>query len=293
MAMSTVNGADAISFAVGGLTIAVASDDRRLAQALARRYEPWLVEGPSLCRVQVRCGQGPRLPGRPSPAAYFDPDRACHLQAPGYHGVIAADGRSGALELAVADEADADYFLRAALALLAFEAGGLLVHGAGFLRRGQAVLLTGRSGIGKSTSVRVSAGLPDTVALGDDLILLMPTADGWQAFGTPFWNPEAPAALRLGQTCSGPLAGIFRLAQDRRDWVQPLSRAQLVAGLMSDLPIVPLDAARAPQVFARLARLAQTVATGELHFRPTPDFWSVLDEFIPSPVPLQPHQAPQ
>ncbi|MCS6842790.1 MAG: hypothetical protein NZ528_00470 [Caldilineales bacterium] len=293
MAVNPVNGAWDFSFAVGGLTIALASDDRPLLEALARRYEPWLVEGPSLCRVQVRCGQGQRMPNRPSPAASFDQGRACHLRAPGYHGVIAADGCSGTLELAVADEADADYFLRAVLAVLAFEAGGLLVHAAGFLRRGRAVLLTGRSGIGKSTSVRVSAGLPDTVALGDDLILLMPTADGWWAHGTPFWNPEAPAALRIGQTASGPLAGLFRLAQDRRDWVQPLSAGQLVAGLMSDLPIVPLDTVRASQAFALLARLARTVATGQLHFRPTPDFWSVLDEFILSSVPVQPHQAPQ
>lgn len=279
-AAATTNGAGSVSFAVGGLKIAVTVDNPALLRALTKRYTAWLCDGPPDCRVEVRCGEGPKVPRRPSPTASFADDHTCHLAAPGYHGAIAADGRSGTLALAIADEADADYFLRAALAILAFEAGGLLVHAAGFLRRDRAVLLTGRSGIGKSTSVRVSVGLPDTVPLGDDLILLMPAAAGWQAFGTPFWNPEAPAALRLGQTCSGPLAGIFRLAQDRRDWVQPLSQAQLVAGLMSDLPIVPLDSVRAPTVLARLAQIVRTVATGQLHFQPTPAFWSVLDEHI-------------
>ncbi len=266
--------------AIGGLRLGVACDDLRLCAALRARYEPWLSAGPADCAVAVRCGSGRRMPGRPSPEASFDADRRCRVAAPGYLGIIAADGCSASLELAAPDVADIDYFLRAVLALLAYKQGGLLVHAAGFVRRGQAVLLSGRSGIGKSTSVRVSVGQPDTVALGDDLILLLPATIGWRACGTPFWNHETPLAWRNGQTQSGPLAAILRLAQDTEVRIQAVSPAQIVAGLLSDLPIVPLDPGRVATALARLQQISRAVATGQLHFRPDASFWSVIDECI-------------
>lgn len=274
-----------LQLAVGGLRIGVTCDDTRLCAALRTRYAPWLSAGPADCAVTVRCGSGQRMPGRPSPEASFDADRRCRVAAPGYLGMIAAYGGSASLELAAPDVADVDYFLRAVLALLAFERGGLLVHAAGFLRHGQAVLLSGRSGIGKSTSVRVSVGLAHTSALGDDLILLLPQAAGWLAYGTPFWNHETPLAWRGGQTQAGRLAGIFRLVQDTQVRVQPVSPAHIVAGLLSDLPIVPLDTGRVAAVLARLQQIGRAVTTGQLHFRPEPSFWSVIDECIPPTVP--------
>lgn len=276
---------------IGGLAIGVTCGDERISQQLEARYMPWVSTSTPACRVTVRCSDGRRLPGRPSPAASFRPDRSCHVSAPGYHGVIAANGMHATLDLDAPDVADVDYFLRAVLAVLAFEREGLLLHTAGFLRRDRAILLSGRSGIGKSTSVRVSADLPATTALGDDLILLLPADSGWVAYGTPFWNPETPLALRTGQTGCGPLAGVFRLVQDQKDFVQPLSTAQFVAGLMSDLPIVPLDAARVPAIIARLARMAQSISMGQLHFRPSAGFWSVVDEFIHQPIVDESYQA--
>ena len=192
---------------VGGLRIGVACDDGRTSDRLRTRYAPWLTDSiaaqelnQSDSTVVVHCDSGERMPGRPSPEASFDRNRRCQVAAPGYLGVIAADGRSASLALAAPDVADVDYFLRAVLAVLAYERGGLLVHAAGFVRHGQAVLLSGRSGIGKSTSVRMSVGLPETAALGDDLILLLPGPVGWRAHGTPFWNYETPLAWRAGQT---------------------------------------------------------------------------------------------
>jgi hypothetical protein len=272
---------------IGGLRIGVTCDDNRVGGQLRTEYAPWLSDGPAGCElsgcdctVAVRCVSGERMPGRPSPEASFDSDHQCQMVAPGYLGSIAADGRSARLELAAPNVADVDYFLRAVLAVLAYERGGLLVHAAGFLRSDQAVLLSGRSGIGKSTAVRVSVGLPETTALGDDLILLLPAAAGWQAHGTPFWNHETPMAWRAGQTRAGRLVGVFRLVQDSQVRIQALSAASIVAGLISDLPIVPLDPGRVTTLLTRLRQISQTVRAGHLHFRPNAGFWSVIDETI-------------
>ena len=67
-----------------------------------------------------------------------------------------------------------DYCVRAALALLAFEAGGLLFHAAGLARRGHGYGFFGYSGSGKTTVARVST---DAIILNDDLVVLLPQAD--------------------------------------------------------------------------------------------------------------------
>jgi hypothetical protein len=275
-----------LHLAIGGLVLAVECDDSRLQEGLATRYLAWQPGGDPAgvarpnCTVAVRGATGTRPPGRSSPKASFAPDGMCLVRAPGYEGAIAADTRSATLHLAVPDSADVDYFLRTVLALVALERGGLLVHGAGFLRHAQGVLLLGPSGAGKSTSVRVSAGLARTTALGDDLILLLPQGQGWLAWGTPFWNTETPAAWRAGQQRSGLLAGLLLLVQDATVFVEPLSPALAVAGLLSTLPIVTLDRRRLPGLITRVQQLVADVPAGRLHFRPDPSLWRVVDDFI-------------
>lgn len=271
---------DLLGFSVGGLTLGVRCDNLAILEQLAMRYRPWQHSGRFHCCVDIVCGSGSRIRGRPTPVATFNQERQCLIQAPGYSGVIEVHVRTARLELASPDLADIDYFLRAVLALLAHEQDGLLVHAAGFLRENRAFLFSGQSGVGKSTTVRVSHDMPQTLVLGDDLILLVPGTQGWQAWGTPFWNPETPEAWRTGQTRSGLLAAVLRLAQDTTAFARVPSDGEAVAGLLSDLPIVPLDALRVPELLQRLQRLIGAVPVGELHFRPDASLWSAVDAFL-------------
>lgn len=271
---------NSIDLAVAGLGMVVHSRHDALIRALCSRYRPWLTPVPAQCRVTVRCGTGERPRSRPSPLASFDAEQNCHVTAPGYHGLIDASVSRAVLDLVAPSADDVDYFLRGVLALLAFRQGGLLIHAAGLLRAGRAFLFSGRSGAGKSTTTRVSLDLPGVAALSDDLVLLMPGPDGWLAQGTPFWNPETPQALRTGQTACGPLAGLFRLVQDKAVFARPLGPAEAVAGLLSDLPIVPVDARRVPALLSRLNNLVAATPVAELHFRPEPSLWSAVDAFL-------------
>lgn len=62
---------------------------------------------------------------------------------------------------------------------------GLVVHASAGVIDGAAWVVPGRSGAGKSTFVRV-AGF-DRV-LSDELVVLRRHAEGWRAWGTPFWS---------------------------------------------------------------------------------------------------------
>ena len=79
-----------------------------------------------------------------------------------------------------------DYYLRVVLAIIVFQAGGLMLHAAGIVRHSGAYLFLGHSGSGKTTVSRLSSG---DLVLNDDLVVLLPLERAWQVHATPFSNP--------------------------------------------------------------------------------------------------------
>ena len=163
-----------------------------------------------------------------------------------------------------------DYFARAALALLAFEAGGLLVHAAGLARRGNGYAFFGYSGSGKTTVARVST---DAQILNDDLVVLLPRADRWLMFATPFSNPTqvSPAGPQ-----SVPLAALYRLVQDQRVHLESIEPAAAIAEVIASSPVVSVDPDRTLALLVRVEQLVSTVPVQRLHFLPEPSFWAVV-----------------
>lgn len=274
---------DALHLCIAGLRLALRCQDERILSSLRRRYAIWLCRTPAQprCQVEVGAATGPVVRREATPIASFAEDGRCLFG----RGVVSADLQEAWLQApfqgaAASNALDVDYFLRAVVALLAYESGGMLVHASGFLRAGQAVVFAGQSGAGKSTTVRLSQGLPSTCTLGDDLILLLPKDGRWWAFATPFWNPETPMSWQSEACQSGPLAALCYLTQDTRAFVEALSPARAAAELMSKLPVVPLDHHRAPALLQRVMSLTSTVPVGELHFRLAPDLWEAIDAFI-------------
>ena len=166
-----------------------------------------------------------------------------------------------------------DYFLRALYALLADQDGGLLIHAAGLQNPadGRVYLFTGQSGSGKSTVVALS---PWATALNDDLILLRPQEAHWTAYGTPFWNSET--VQRAGQTCRGPVAGVYPLIQDSQVYLEALSPGRATAALAANCPILNADVGRLPALLQRCLAVAAAAPVQRLHFRKAPGFWDLL-----------------
>ncbi len=163
-----------------------------------------------------------------------------------------------------------DYFVRTALALLAFEAGGLLFHAAGLVRRGDGYAFFGHSGSGKTTVARVSA---DAVVLNDDLVVLLPQADRWLMVATPFSNP---AQVPPADPQSAPLHALYRLVQDRRVFLRPIDPAVAVAEVIANCPVVSADPDRVVALLARAEQLVNAVPVQRLHFLPEDSFWAVV-----------------
>ncbi len=237
---------------------------------LRPRYQAFLVDDATAdCTLAIAKPEWRERPGLPRDFEFRS--RRLTFTSTGYRGDIDLSAQRATLHLSTLHLfEDIDYAVRAIFALLAFEAGGLLFHAAGLKRQGCGYAFFGYSGSGKTTVSRVSR---DAVVLNDDLILLLPTADGWRMAATPFSNPTQFAP-------SGPLHvalhGLYRLVQDRRVFAEDLPIGSAVAEIVASAPIVSADPARTIDLLARALQLAQSVPVRRLHFLPDDSFWSVI-----------------
>jgi hypothetical protein len=195
-----------------------------------------------------------------------------HFTAAHYSGAIDLASSTGRLAFAAAQPFPAaDYFVRAALALLAFAAGGLLFHAAGLVYHDRGYAFFGHSGSGKTTVARLS---PHARVLNDDLVVLLPQADRWWIAATPFSNPTQTQPTGNLQA---PLLRLFRLIQDRSLFLEPLEPALALAEVIASSPIVCADPDRAAALFDRAAQLTRAVPVQRLHFLRDNSFWNLID----------------
>lgn len=192
----------------------------------------------------------------------------CTLAAPGFEGEVSAATETAHLRAhPKAEPADIGYFLRVALAVQAFARGGMLFHTAGIVHRGHGYALFGVSGSGKTTAAHFSA--PDPV-LNDDLVLLWPSAAGWQMYATPFGK-------RRGEARVAPLRALLRLMKDPDVFLTPLSPGRALGELVANTPVLSADPLWLPEVLARWEGLLGVVPAYALHFRRDATFWEVID----------------
>lgn len=163
-------------------------------------------------------------------------------------------------------------FLRVAFAHLALAAGGVLIHAAGVVRNGRAYVFFGPSGSGKTTATAMSAG---SLVLSDDLLLIVREKDGFRATSVPFRGLVTPPATT---DVRYPLAGLFRLVKDDRDFVEDLSRPQAVGQVVQSLPFVTDRPEPAQRILEIVGDLTGAVAVKKLHFRKDPGFWRVIED---------------
>lgn len=259
-----------ISLTVGGIGVRLACDNPELAAAMMRRYQGFPFEGNAnfLGVGKLRSHHGSSH--LPVPSMAFR-DRILYFTNEDFNGYINDAKGYGEIEVQSSHpENSIDYFLRSVYALLTFRASGLMFHAAGIVRNGRAYLFYGHSGSGKTTVARLS---PDSLVLNDDLVLLLPENDGWQVHATPFWNPSQVQPTRQ----SAPLAGMYRLVQDKEVFLHKMGPAQALAELVSNVPIIPEDKVRSPELLIRGAKLLEDVSAYQLHFLPDNSFWSVID----------------
>ncbi len=194
-----------------------------------------------------------------------------HYSAPGYEGTIDEKSSRGNLTLSSAQPIEEiDYFLRTVYALLAYAAGGVLIHAAGIVRGERAYLFFGHSGSGKTTVCQVSQN--EHTILNDDLILLLPQDNGWRAYGTPFWNPTQVKP----SSASAPVAAMYLLTQADHVFTKILPAGRGLASLIANVPVITQDPSRNQRILEILSNLQQMVPIFELYFLPDNSFWNAI-----------------
>jgi hypothetical protein len=164
-------------------------------------------------------------------------------------------------------------YLRCAVAWIAAERGGALVHGASLVRGGKGYLFFGESGAGKST---LSAVTSRATVVSDDLTLLLPRAGGGlDLVGSPFRGTYEEGAPVVGRY---PLAAGFRIVKADAAAVRPVPRAIALGQLVGNLTFVAEAFGARPDLFASIEAAFSTVPLLHLHFRKDDSYWDAIDE---------------
>jgi len=258
-----------VCLSIAGLGLVVRCRDEAVTAGLRASYRDFHLDGPADLSLEVT------TPGRLRCSPLLDTgtvfrEGVLHFTAPGYQGFVDILNEYGVLAISSAHPLeDLDYAVRVAYALLAFQAGGVMLHAAGIVRQGCAYLFTGHSGSGKTTVSRLSS--QDTV-LNDDLVILLPDGESWRVFGTPFWNPSQVAP----HPQDAPLGGLYRLVQATEVKIETLREAQAIAELVANVPVIPQDPGRLADLLGRLAAIHRVVPLKYLHFTMDASFWNLI-----------------
>jgi hypothetical protein len=163
----------------------------------------------------------------------------------------------------------ASQFVEYIVARIAPRVGVLHIHSSMALVNDGAYVFVGHSGAGKST-IAALAEQAGAFIPADDRVLIARGTDGAEAWGTP-WHGALPRKSPRG----GRLKAIYLLQQDARDYVEPIGAARAVKELYVRLIQPGLSPGEIALNLEALERLVETVPVEVLHFRPSPEAFSL------------------
>jgi hypothetical protein len=142
--------------------------------------------------------------------------------------------------------------------------GALEVHACAVAVAGGALLFSGQSGAGKSTTARLwRRARPDSLVLSDDRVVLRLRRGRPWAHGTP-WHGEA----RFASPAARPLRAVFFLRHARRAALRRLPLVEAAARLLSRSFPPPWDGDALARALEAAHRVAAAVPCYDFGFRP-------------------------
>ena len=154
-------------------------------------------------------------------------------------------------------------FLRVYTAYHALLRGGVVLHSAGLVFDEQAYIFVGRSGAGKTTLTR-KAYPEGARVLSDDLNLLLPADDGFDAFAVPFAGEFGRTLAQAGGSPRYPVASLVLLEQGSGPRAQAVKDSEAVARLLVGSPFVNADIDAPELVLDVLTDIARRVPVVKL-----------------------------
>ena len=153
---------------------------------------------------------------------------------------------------------------------------GVEIHGCGLLdSSGRAYVFAGQSGAGKSTLARLLVEHPGVTLLSDERVVLRTDRDRIVVYGTP-WQGDAHFASPL----SGELTAVFFLNKDATHRVAPIGGSRAAARLFSCsfLPFHSADAV--DRTITAVEHVTRNTGCYDLWFAPDPSIIEALTGYV-------------
>jgi hypothetical protein len=274
MPTSQIAASDAVAIEVGGIAIALRTQDHGFRQLLEHRYAGF-----------VKSRLHPQFEfdidlfddvSDPSETAHPDDDVRVRMQDGQWllqRGDFRAqwDSRSGRGRVRQSRNPYAiDSVLRIVHTLILAKQGGFLVHAASAIRGGQAFLFAGLSGAGKTTISRLAP--PEATLLTDEISYVRREGDGYWACGTPF----AGELGKLGENLSAPLHTVFLLEQGLENRIEPVATSEAIRLLLRNILFFAEDAELVNLVFRSACEFVERIPVRRLTFVPDQRVWNMI-----------------
>lgn len=234
------------------------------------RYRPFLSARRAMMTIAITATRR-REPAAVPPVLAWD-NGAFHLAI----GRARAEGAlpSGPVRLAVpaALAPTNPTVLRLLTAFLIFQRDGLMLHAAGVVDRGRALLFSGPSGSGKTTIARLAGRRR---VLNDDTVAVRRARGGFAACATPFFGDGGPATA--ARNVAAPLAAIFFVEHADRFAHRRMSPTEAVARAIPEVFLPKHDPRTVERLLAALDMLTARVPCYALGFAPRAELWEYVD----------------
>jgi hypothetical protein len=255
---------------IGGIPIALSTDDDSFLNLLRRRYEGFLSS--SLPEFELEFDLTSAGPASDDDVRVHRDGDEWLLQRGDFQACW--DPRTGRGRVRQnANPYSLDSVMRILHSLILAQRGGFLLHAASAICDGRAYLFSGVSGAGKTTMTRLAP--TDITLLTDEISYLRPSADGYSAFGTPFAGELAKA----GENCSAPVSALFFLEQGPENRVDELPSAEAVRRLMRNILFFAEDRALVEKLLHTACDFVARVPIRRLTFYPDVRVWDEIRDF--------------
>jgi hypothetical protein len=269
-AILPTNAKEAVSIEIGGMAIALHTQDSSFRRLIENRYAGFVGTSPS---SHFDFDIDLYEPSEPSPA---DDRLEVKIEAGEWRlqrgdfrarwnpGVSRGHIRQSRTPYAI------DCVLRIVHSLILASQGGFLVHAASAICGGKAFLFSGVSGAGKTTISRLAP--PDVTLLTDEISYVRREGNRYVACGTPF----AGELARVGENQSAPLDALFLLEKGSQNSIEPVPTAEAIQRLLRNILFFADDRELVKLVFQSACDFASLVPMRRLVFVPDQRVWALI-----------------